>query len=93
MQHPSDSTAAEPGPKARATKNYDQWAYPSVTRNDAQFSYKAYHVAPHLHEQTIVSDISSTFRSLLPLILHCATAFRPISLGEIWLESGDREDR
>ena len=27
------------------------------------------------------------------LILHCATAFRPISLGETWLESGDREDR
>jgi hypothetical protein len=35
VQHPSDSTAAEPGPKARATKNSDQWAYPSVTRNDA----------------------------------------------------------
>ena len=30
-----------PGPKARATKNYDLRAYPFVTRNDAQLSYKA----------------------------------------------------
>ena len=68
-----------PGPKARATKNYDLRAYPFVTRNDTQLSYKAYHVAPHLHEQRIVSDISSTFRTLHAHFVSLAPVTHPVS--------------
>jgi hypothetical protein len=45
-----------------------------------------------VHEQRIVSDISSTLQSLLPLILHWPPPFRPISLGKLGQKCGDRED-
>ena len=57
VQHPSDSTAAVPGPPARAAKNYDSTVTngpnsPS-TRDDTTNPFKALHTwKSHLHEQS-----------------------------------------
>jgi hypothetical protein len=91
-QHPSDSTAAKPGPEPgppRTTTNGPTQRPPEMT---PQPSLKASHVATYLHEQTICPGHQLHF-SKLSLDRICDTAFLPISLVETWRDCGDLADR
>jgi hypothetical protein len=99
VQHPSDSTAAGPGPQTRAPKNYNVTTTNGPTHQPPEMTSQnrfnsILHVESYPARASIfASDTSSTFQSQLSLVLHCATVFLPFSFKEIWQESGDLADR